>query len=134
MSDTFTLPTEPGGIPAALLERFNSGDVNAMMGLYDQGAVFVTNSGRNVTDPDEIRRELDAFLALGLPMKAHARHMIVWNDIALFLLDWELEGPGPDGRPVHLRGSATDIARRGADGRWRYIVDNPYGTRFREQM
>ncbi|MGP3961408.1 hypothetical protein ACTWPT_35960 [Nonomuraea sp. 3N208] len=42
--------------------------------------------------------------------------MIVSNDLALFLLDWELEGAGPDGRHIHLRGSATDVARRGADG------------------
>lgn len=134
MSTSFTLPTGPEGIPDSLLERFNAGDVDAMMGLYDEDAVFVTNSGRSLTDPSEIRRELEGFLALKLPMTAHARHMIVADDIALLLLDWEIEGTGPNGRHVHLKGSATDIARRGADGLWRYLIDNPYGTRFREQV
>jgi hypothetical protein len=31
MSDSYSLPTEPEGIVASLLERFNSGKVNAMM-------------------------------------------------------------------------------------------------------
>ncbi|GCB53386.1 nuclear transport factor 2 family protein [Streptomyces sp. NL15-2K] len=133
MSDYSPMPTEPENIPAALMERFNSGQADAMMGLYEEGAVFVTNSGVAVSDPADIRRELESFLALRLPMKAHARHLIVSGDIALILLDWELEGTGPNGQHVHLKGSATDIAHRGVDGRWRYRIDNPYGTRFREQ-
>jgi ketosteroid isomerase-like protein len=134
MPDRFTLPTEPADIPSALMQRFNSGQVTAMMGLYEEGAAFVTTSGRTTSDPAEIARELDAFLGFGLPMKARARHLVVTGDIALILLDWELEGSGPDGRPVHLKGSATDVAHRGDDGLWRYRIDNPYGTRFREQF
>ena len=33
MSKSYSLPTEPEGIVASLLERFNSGKVSAMMGL-----------------------------------------------------------------------------------------------------
>ncbi|EFL19641.1 predicted protein [Streptomyces sp. C] len=34
---------------------------------------------------------------------------------------------GRDGVPVHVEGTATDVARRGPDGRWRYAIDNPFG-------
>ncbi|MFJ3969784.1 hypothetical protein ACIPYR_16745 [Streptomyces parvus] len=27
-----------------------------------------------------------------------------------------------------IAGTATDVARRGPDGLWRYVVDNPFGT------
>jgi hypothetical protein len=50
-----------------------------------------------------IAAELETFLGLGLPMTATARHIFV----------------------------AGDIARRGPDGYWRYIIDNPYGTTVR---
>lgn len=133
MSDSFSLPTDPRDLVASLLERFNSGEVSAMMGLYEEGAVFVDNSGRAVTDPAEIAGELEAFMSFGLPMKAVARHMYAANGVALFVLDWEVEGE-VDGRHVHLKGTATDIAHRGSDGLWRYAIDNPYGTRFREQV
>ncbi|MFD0538567.1 hypothetical protein ACFQY7_37435 [Actinomadura luteofluorescens] len=38
-----------------------------------------------------------------------------------------IEGPSREG-PVRIEGTATDVARRGPDGRWRYAVDNPFGT------
>ena len=34
MSESYSLPTEPEGMAATLLERFNSGKVSAMMGVY----------------------------------------------------------------------------------------------------
>jgi hypothetical protein len=30
---------------------------------------------------------------------------------------------------VHVEGTATDVARRGPGGLWRYVTDNPFGTR-----
>jgi hypothetical protein len=29
---------------------------------------------------------------------------------------------------MHIEGTATDVARRGADGLWRYIIDNLFDT------
>jgi hypothetical protein len=45
--------------------------------------------------------------------------------------DWSIDGIGPDGKHVHLGGSAADFLRRGADGLWRYIIDNNQGTAVR---
>jgi ketosteroid isomerase-like protein len=131
MLESFELATEPEGVVASLLERFNSGRVEAMMSLYDPEAVFVTGDGRTVSDPAEIAKELESFLGLGLPMRATARHLFVADDIVQIVLDWSLDGVGPDGQQMHLAGSASDIARRGADGRWRYLIDNPFGTAVR---
>jgi ketosteroid isomerase-like protein len=119
-----TLATEPEGIVASLLERFNSGNAAAMMTLYDPEAVFVADDGRTITDHSQIEAELGRFLSVGAPMTATARHIFVAGDIAAIVLDWSLDG-------TDLKGTASDIARRGADGRWRYLIDNPYGTAMR---
>lgn len=38
-------------------------------------------------------------------------------------------GTGPrNGGSVNFQGTATDGARRGSDGRWRSVIDNPFGT------
>ena len=42
------------------------------------------------------------------------------------------DGHFPDGKRVHLGGSASDIVRRGADGLWRYLIDNNLGTAVRQ--
>jgi transposase-like protein len=54
------------------------------------------------------------------------------GDLGLVIADWELNGTGPDGSPVELRGSTADVARRGPDG-WKVVIDNPFGTAWTER-
>jgi len=132
MSESYSLATEPEGVVASLIERFNSGKVSAMMGLYDSEAVLIADDGRTVTDRAEIAGELERDLSLGLPLEAKARHVFVAGDIAEIVVDWSIDGTGPDGEHVHVEGSASDIARRGADGLWRNLIDNRRGTAVRQ--
>ena len=132
MPESYSLPAEPEGMAAALLERFNSGKVSAMMALYEPGAVLIAKDGRTVTGHPGIAAELERDLRLGLPLEASARHVFVAGDIAEIVLDWSIDGTGPDGGHVHLAGSASDVLRRGADGIWRYLIDNNQGTAVRQ--
>jgi ketosteroid isomerase-like protein len=132
MSELFSLPTEPEGIVASLVERFNSGKASAMLALYEPEAVFIANDGRTITDHTEIAARLERDLKLGLPLRAKARHVFVADDIAQIVLDWSIEGLGPNGEHVHLGGAASDIVRRSADGFWRYLIDNNQGTAVRQ--
>ena len=132
MSESYSLPTEPGDFVAALLERFNSGKVSAMMALYGPEAVFIENDGRTITDHSEIAARLERDISLGLPLKAKVRHVFVGGDTAQIVLDWSIDGTRPGGEHVHLAGSASDIVRRGADGFWRYLIDNNQGTAVRQ--
>ena len=132
MSDSHSLPTEAEGMAAALLERFNSGEVSAMLALYEPGAILIAKDGRTVTGHTAIAAELERDLSLGLPLQVNARHAFVNGDIAEIVLDWSIDGTGPDGEHVHLGGSASDVVHRGADGFWRYIIDNNQGTAVRQ--
>ena len=132
MSESFPLPTEPEGVIPSLIERFNSGKVEAMMALHAPESVFIANDGRTITDHAEIAARLEQDLTLGLPLKAKVRHVFVADDIAQIVVDWSIDGTGPDGKQVHLGGSASDVVRRGADGFWRYLIDNNQGTAVRQ--
>jgi ketosteroid isomerase-like protein len=132
MSDPYPLPTEPEGVIPSLIERFNSGKVSAMMGLYPPEAVVIAKDGRTVTDHTEIAAAFERDLSHGLPLVAKVRHVFVAGDIAQIVVDWSIDGTGRDGEHVHLGGSASDIVRRGADGRWRYLIDNSLGTAVRQ--
>jgi hypothetical protein len=79
------------------------------MSLFAPEAVFVAGDGTTVTDHTEIAAELERTLSLGLPMEAKARHVFVADDTAQIVLDWSIDGTGPDGKHVHLSGSASDI-------------------------
>jgi ketosteroid isomerase-like protein len=132
MSESYSLPTEPEGMAASLLERFSSGKVSEMMALYEPEAVLIRKDGRPVTGHTGIAAELERDLRLGLPLEVKSRHVFVAGDIAELVLDWSIDGTGPDGQHVHLGGSASDVVHRGADGVWRYIIDNNQGTAVRQ--
>jgi ketosteroid isomerase-like protein len=132
MSEQFPLPTKPEDIIPSLVERFNSGDVMNQMAMYAPEAVFVANDGRVIADHAEIAAIIGRDIKLGLPLKTNVRHLFVADDTVQIILDWSIEGKGPDGQDVHLGGSACDIARRGSDGFWRYLIDNNQGTAVRK--
>lgn len=129
---SFPLPTEPEGVIPSLVERFNFGTVSALMELHDPQSVFVENDGRILTDRAAIAARLERDLKLGLPLEATVRHVFVAEDIAQIVVDWSIDGTDTGGNQVHLTGSACDIVRRGADGRWRYLIDNNQGTAVRQ--
>ncbi|GGP63781.1 YybH family protein [Saccharothrix coeruleofusca] len=113
------LAERPEDLPAVFAERFNSGDPAAVAELYESGAVFVPEPGVPLTGAPA-RAANSRFQALGLPIEVRPRHVYVAGDVALLLVDWTIGD--------EVAGTATDVARRGADGCWRYAVDNPFGT------
>jgi ketosteroid isomerase-like protein len=132
MSESYAPPTEPEDMAATLRERFNSGKVSAMLPLYEPEAVLIKKDGQAVTGHTGIAADLESYLSFGLPLEVSARHVFVSGDIAEIILDWSIDGTGPDGEQVHFGGSASDVLRRGADGRWRYVIDNNQGTAVRQ--
>jgi ketosteroid isomerase-like protein len=115
------LPTRAEDVPAAFAARFNSGDPEAVRALYEEGAAFVPEAGDAVHGRAEIAAANAPFLGLGLPISVTPRQVHVAGDIALLVVDWEIGGG-------EVRSTATDVARRGADGYWRYVIDSPFGA------
>ncbi|MFJ8849212.1 YybH family protein [Streptomyces sp. NPDC102437] len=62
-------------------------------------------------------------------VRQHGRHVYRNGALALLVVDWAIDGTDRDGKTVHVEGTATDVARRGPDGRRRYAIDNPFGLR-----
>ncbi|MFJ8865624.1 YybH family protein [Streptomyces sp. NPDC102473] len=113
------LPARAQDVPAVFAERFNDGDARAVQELYEAEAAFVPESGVAVHGTGDIARQNAPFLGLGLPISVRPRRVHVADDIALLIVDWEIEGT--------VSGTATDVARRGVDGYWRYVIDSPFG-------
>jgi ketosteroid isomerase-like protein len=132
MSDSFPLPTKPEDVVPSFIERFKSGRISEVMALFDPKAVFVDNDGRTIAGHADIAARLERDVVLGLPVKTVVRHVFAGEDLAQLVVDWSIDGTGPDGKDVHLGGTACDVVRRGADGFWRFIIDNNQGTAVRK--
>ncbi|RVX41304.1 ketosteroid isomerase-like protein [Nonomuraea polychroma] len=119
------LAGDPDTPAARFVAAMNSGDPQALDHVYEPDAVLVPVPGQPVTGPARLAAN-QHLQSLGIPIEA--RHAYVAGDIALLIVDWSMRGTARDGSTVDLSGTATDVARRGADGQWRYVIDNPHGT------
>lgn len=121
------LTNDPAQHPGVFAAAFNTGDPAAVEAVYDDLGVLVPEPGAAVGGAE--RKEANArFLGLGVPIDVRPRHVYVADDIALLIVDWSIDGTGPDGAEIGVHGTAADVARRGQDGKWRYLIDNPFGT------
>ncbi len=60
-----------------------------------------------------------------LTLETHS--IVTAGDIALSLAKWSLSGTDPEGQPVQMNGTASDVLRRQSDGTWLFVIDNPWG-------
>jgi len=116
---------DPAAPFTEFLAALNAGELPEK--AYEPAAVLVPRPGSPVAGPGLAAANAH-FAAMTDSMTAHVRHVYQAGDIALLIVDWTMRGTGPDGTPLELSGTATDVTRRGPDGVWRYVIDNPSGT------
>ncbi len=117
----------PQEINGEWVRAFNAADSDALLALYEPGAVFEPEPGTLVSGPDAIREALGGFLALKGTITLQAKRIVEAGDIALTHDSWSLTGTGPDGSEVNLSGDATTVLRRQSDGTWLFAVDLVHG-------
>jgi ketosteroid isomerase-like protein len=108
-------------------DAFNSGDVQPLLDLYEPGASLVPQPDEVVSGHAAIGAALSQYQAIG-KMTAETRYCIRSGDVGLASASWSVEGTGPDGEPLAVRGTSADLLRRQTDGRWLLVVDHPYGA------
>lgn len=129
-SATPELASTPDDHPAAFARAFAAalkvGDPAIVDSVYEPSAVLITDEGKPAVGAGR-RAALTKHLALGIPITVNPRNVIQSGDTALLIVDWAIAGISQSGQSIELRGTATDVARRGTDGYWRYVIDNPFG-------
>ena len=84
--------------------------------------------GQIVEGHAAIREALNGFLAMKPTLIPEKKTLVAAGDIALSVVRWTLNGTGPDGAPVRMDGVTSDVLRRQTDGRWLFVIDNPWGA------
>ncbi len=122
----------PKGTPEQVLdtivEGINSGDLETLMTLYESEAAFATQPGSLTHGLPDVREALAGFIAMKGQLDLKVTRVLEASDLALVTTVWSFTGTGPDGEPVKLAAKSADVLRRQADGSWRFVIDNPWGT------
>jgi uncharacterized protein (TIGR02246 family) len=125
---TALLTETPEQVLESVVEGINTGNFELLLSLYEPDAAFVTQPGNLAQGLGGICQALDGFVALNGKLDLKVGRVLEVGDLALVVGEWSFTETRPDGEPVKLAAKNADVLRRQADGSWRFVIDNPWGT------
>lgn len=117
----------PEHLDELFAEALNTGDLDALVALYEPQATLSPQSGQVVTGTNAIRQALSAFVAMKPTITLKAKTLAMAGDIAFTTSKWELRATAPDGNSTMMSGQSAEVARRQPDGTWLFVIDSPWG-------
>ena len=109
---------------------FQRADLPGVLAAYDEGAAVAFEPGKPASGGAALEAGFEMFFTLRPRFSYGGHDVIVAGDTALHIAPWRMTGTTPDGRAVSLSGLSVAVLRRGADGDWRMVIDNPFGGRL----
>jgi ketosteroid isomerase-like protein len=107
----------PEQLHALLESAFRAGDLDAFLALHEEdAAVLVPPDGRRVSGLPDIRRALEALFATPKRARMEVIDTLESGGLALTSGRWSLG---------EMTGRGAMVSRRGPDGTWRILLDNP---------
>ena len=111
------------------MARFNERDAAGMLALYEPDAVFTFDGVQKAVGHEQIAGALAGFLASPFKLRGAYAFVHVAGDTALCSLKWEMMEP--EGW-INSDGVSMEVLTRGADGLWRFAVDDATAGRRTE--
>jgi uncharacterized protein (TIGR02246 family) len=111
----------------SVVEGINTGNLDSLMKDYEPEACFASQPGRIIKGHESIRQGLQNFIDMRGKLESKVKRVLQTGDLALVISEWSYSGTGPDGKPVNLAATSTDVLRQQSDGAWRILIDNPWG-------
>lgn len=118
----------PGEVLNSVVKGINAGDLDSLMTLYEADACFATQPGQLAKNPESISHSLRNFINMNGKLDLKVKRVLQASDLALVITEWSFSGTGTDGKPVNMAARSSDVLRQQANGVWRFVIDNPWGT------
>jgi uncharacterized protein (TIGR02246 family) len=116
----------PEEMHAVFAQAFNSGDLEALVALYEPDAVYVGGPEEITKGTAAIRGLLREALTSNPRLEIETTGVYRSDDgIALTQSRWTISAIEPDGNAVEVTGRSSEVLRRQADGAWLVVIDNP---------
>jgi uncharacterized protein (TIGR02246 family) len=115
----------PGEVLNSVVKGINTGDLDSLTTLYEADACFAMQPGQLANSPESVRQSPRRFIDLKGKLDLKVKRVLEASDLALVITEWSFSATGPDGNPVSMAANSADVQ---ADGTWRFVIDNPWGT------
>ena len=110
----------PEGICELFQRYMAAGNLEGLLSLYDTEAVFLNQAHEIKRGHGELRPELARMAGAKARFEFKILQVIRSGDVALMHTDWKVLSPEP------MRVYAIEVARRSADGTWRWLIGDPF--------
>jgi uncharacterized protein (TIGR02246 family) len=100
---------------------YNIHDLDSVLPLYGPDTTMVLVDGTTVRGVEAIRASLEILFGVPGRMAMRTRYVIEADDLALLSCEWTLTVGDEVTSAV-----TAEVARREAEGGWRYLIDHPY--------
>lgn len=119
-------PTTPAEVDELFGACVNAADLDGVVAMYEPGATFIAAGGNLRVGHSAIRDEFAGFIAARPKIDmGEIRVVRIADDLAVLQHDWVATLQDADGQDAEIRGKATEVVRRQADGTWRFLLDDP---------
>lgn len=116
--------TSPEKTADLFFERFNAGDAAGFAQLYAEDAIFTYNGQDMAVGRAQIERAIAGFMLGGFKMRGRNVTVYVVGDTAMTRFAWELYDQSD---ATVASGVSAEVQQRGADGLWRFVIDDTGG-------
>lgn len=111
----------PAEMPAAFVRLFNARDKAGLLALYADDAMLTIDGAETARGHAAIGAMMAPMLESPLKIDGRCSACHENGDTAIVRTDWTLSAP--DGSTA-MQGASAEVLRRGADGRWRFVIDD----------
>ena len=118
------MPGAPEQLHVDFARAFNRHDVDAVVALYENGAILVSGDGP-VEGAAAIREFYRSLFAAHPTIELHTLRVSRAGELAQLHGSWTLHFTGTDGSQIRSTGRNTETVRLQADGRWQFVLDDP---------
>lgn len=124
MSDPIAPPAARWPLEAAELVALavSDGDLGAAVAQYEPGALLRPWADERA-DGGAVRETMAAIMRLRLPLGTRLDSVLPAEGLVMLVCERRIDGIGPDGRRVRLRGTGCTVVRPQPDGSWRIAAD-----------
>ena len=117
----------PEELDSLLEAAMAAGDVQALVALYEDGAVFADEGVPKMVGREQFFAGFARLAGQRLQIRGNPRVVADLGDLAVLYNDWTETGVDEQGNPFERSGKAIEVVLKQRDGSWRYVFDDPYG-------
>jgi uncharacterized protein (TIGR02246 family) len=120
------LPKRAEDMHRALEAAYNTGDLAAVLNMYDVNGVIVAEPGNPVSGKDQFVAAVKAILSIKGKMEIKTVYCLQAGDVAVGRSEWSIK----DGTVEKVSAKGVEVMKRQTDGTWKVVIDHAFGAEY----